>query len=98
MLRGAAGRACFGVVVRAGDADAGGILVQLRGRDGFSVLSQATTAGGTPVWLRATGPTAVDEATAEAYVARQIGRDPDLWVLEFESADRTLPFPGHISD
>jgi hypothetical protein len=86
----------FAAVLRRGDADSGGVLTVLRGRRGLSVLSQVRTADGQPAWLRATGPDPVDQATADAYVARQIGFDPDIWVLEFEVADNIPPFDGKI--
>lgn len=86
----------MGVVVRRGDEDAGGILVVLRGRAGLWVLSQLRAADGEAGWLRATGPAPVDEATADAYVARQLRVDPDLWVLEFDSPDGLPPFEGKI--
>ena len=85
-----------GVVVRSGDPDAGGILVSLRGRDGFVVLSQVRASEGDVAWLRATGTQPVDEPAADAYVARQIRFDPDLWVLEFEAPDLLPPFQGRI--
>lgn len=85
-----------GAVLRRGDADAGGVLVVLRGRDGLSVLSQVRTAGPDIAWLRSTGAAAVDQATADAYLARQVSRDPDLWVIEFESPDLLPPFEGAI--
>lgn len=89
----------YGVVVRRGDADAGGLLVLLRDRQGkISVLSQMRTADGAAAWLRATGPAAVDEPTADGYVARQLRTDPDLWVLEFESPDLLPPFEARIVD
>ncbi len=86
----------YGAVVRKGDPDSGGILVVLRGRKGTAVLSQMRAASGEAAWMRATGPDPVDEATADAYVARQTGFDPDLWVLEFESPDLMPPFEGKI--
>lgn len=89
----AAGRP--GAVLRRGDADAGGVLVVLRGQAGLSVLSQVR-AEGEVSWLRATGPDPVDQATADAYVERQVGRDPDLWVVELESPDLLPPFEGRI--
>lgn len=89
-LGNAAGR--YGVVLRRGDADAGGILVVLRGRDGLCVLSQARSGEGEMAWLRATGPAAVDQATVDAHIARQVRFDPDLWVIEFDSPDLLPPF------
>ncbi len=93
-LGNASGR--YGAVLRRGDADAGGILVVLRGRDGLCVLSQARAASGEAAWLRATGVGAVDQAAADAYVARQLRFDPDLWVLEFDSPDLLPPFEARF--
>jgi hypothetical protein len=86
----------YGAVLRKGDADAGGILVVLRGREGLCVLSQVRTEGGAAAWLRATGAAPVDQGVADAYVARQVKFDPDLWVLEFESPDLRPPFEARI--
>ena len=93
-LGNASGR--YGAALRKGDPDAGGVLVVLRGRDGLSVRSQIRTAEGAGAWMRGTGPGPVDQATADAYVARQVKFDPDLWVLEFESPDLLPPFEGKI--
>lgn len=85
-----------GAVLRRGDPDAGGVLVVLRGREGLVVLSQVQTGSGGISWLRGTGAVAVDQDTADAYVARQTRRDPDLWVLEFEAPDLQPPFEAEI--
>jgi hypothetical protein len=68
----------------------------LHGREGLSVLSQMRTAAGEAAWIRATGPAPVTQEVADEYVARQVRRDPDLWVLEFESPDMLPPFEGRI--
>jgi hypothetical protein len=85
-----------GAVLRKGDADSGGVLVVLRGRDGFSVLSQMRTADGSPAWMRGTGAEPVDQAAADAYVARQAKFDPDVWVLEFDAPDLIPPFEAKL--
>jgi hypothetical protein len=87
--------AAIGVVVTArGDPDAGAILVKLCGREAqATVLAQARSGDGTLGWLRATGPAAVAESDADAYIARQRQRDPDVWVVEIETAE-----PGTVLD
>ena len=80
--------AAVGVAVTArGDPDAGAVLLKLIDREaGVTVLTEARRPDGTAVWLRATGSAPVAEQEADAYIARQRGRDPDLWVVEIESA------------
>ena len=76
----------YGAVLRKGDPDSGGILVVLHGRAGLSVLSQMRTADGEPAWMRATGPAPVDQATADAYVARQLRTWYGSWTSSKEDA------------
>jgi hypothetical protein len=85
-----------GAMLRRGDADAGGILVVLRGREGLAVLSQVRAAGGEVAWMRATGAGVVDQATVDSYIERQLQRDPDLWVLEFAAPDMLPPFEARL--
>ncbi len=85
-----------GAVLRRGDPDSGGIIVVLRGRAGLTALSQTRTQDGEPAWLRGTGKDPVDDATIDAYIARATARDPDVWVVEFESPNMLPPFEGTI--
>ncbi len=85
-----------GAVLRKGDPDSGGILCVLRGREGLVVLSQVRDAEGRAAWLRATGQAPVDDEAADAYVARQVKRDPDLWVVEFDAPDLRPPFEATL--
>lgn len=85
-----------GAVIRRGDPDAGGVLVLLRGREGLVVLSQVRAGEGDVSWMRGTGGAPVDEAGADTYVERQVARDPDLWVIEFEAPDLLPPFEAKI--
>ena len=86
----------YGSVIRKGDPDAGGVLVVLRRGNEVSVLSQMRSADGELAWMRATGADPVDDATADAYIARQVKFDPDLWVLEFDAPDFLPPFEGRV--
>jgi len=86
----------YGVVIRKGDADAGGILLLLRGHAGLVVLTQIRDGEGNPAWLRGTGEVPVEEAEADSYVAKQLRYDPDLWVLEFDAPDYLPPFEAKI--
>ena len=85
-----------GVVLRKGDADSGGVLLVLRGREGLVVLSQVRAGDGALAWMRGTGAAPVDDAAVDAYITRQVRFDPDLWVLEFEAPDLLPPFEARL--
>lgn len=84
------------VVLRKGDPDSGGILVVLRAAEGASVLAQARDAEGRPAWVRGTGEAPADQATVDAYLARQVKRDPDVWVIEIDAPDLLPPFEARL--
>jgi len=87
----------FATVVRHGDDDAGVVLVKLnRGSAGCEVFTPVRDGDGRAAWLRATGAAPVEEAVADAYLARQRGFDPDLWVIEVEDREGRLPFLERI--
>lgn len=76
------------VVARHGFDIAGSILIKVNClNDTCYVLSSSTSMDGNRIWMRATGEARVPEAEADAYIARQIGFDPDLWVLEIEDRE-----------
>lgn len=85
------------MVVRKGDEDAGTILVKVnRGEGKAEIYTQARDAEGRLGWLKASGPEPVDDARAEALIARARDVDYDLWVLDVDSRDGRVPFIDNI--
>jgi len=84
-------------VVRRGDPDVGTVLLKInRFEGGVTVFTQTSTLDDEAAWSRGTGPTPVTEADADAYIARQVARDPDLWVLEIEDRKGEYKMIGKI--
>ena len=84
-------------VVRRGDPDAGTVLLKLnRFEDGVTVYTQASSTGEEPLGSRGTGPNPVSEAEADAYIARQVKYDPDVWVLEIEDRRGQYKLDGKV--
>jgi len=83
------------MVVRRGDERGGTLLLKINRFDaGCKVLSQARDMDGKPGWMAAFSGELVEEKEADAYIARAMERDPDLWVVEIESPDGWHPFEG----
>lgn len=84
-------------IVRRGDPDAGTVLLKLnRFEAGVTVYTQASTIDDAPAWSRGTGPAPVSEAEADAYIARQVKYDPDVWVLEIEDRRGEYRLDGKV--
>ena len=82
-------------VAHKGEAKGGTLLLKLnRLEQGCQVLSQVRDLDGALAWMAAFDGTLVAEAEAEAYIARAVKRDPDLWVIEIEHRDGWHPFEG----
>src|SRR5262249_36328954 len=94
-------------LVRRGDADAGAIYIKLARLDGscqvYAPLSAylETMSSGALIleegraWEPVYSPEAA-EAEADAYLARQANRDPDIWILEVELPEGKL-LPGQAA-
>jgi hypothetical protein len=84
-------------VARRGAAHGGSVLLKLNQLEsGCRVLTQARDIDGKLCWLPALGGRLVPEPEADAYVARAVDRDPDLWVIEIEDRGGRHPFEGKI--
>ena len=85
------------MVRQKGDPDSGAILLKLDlGEAGCSVLSQVRDVEGNPGWMYGGGGELISDSDAESYIKRQIGRDPDLWVVEIEDPQKRYELDGKI--
>ncbi|TDQ81006.1 hypothetical protein A8950_2876 [Dongia mobilis] len=95
-------RQCFArgltaIVAHKGDAWGGAVLVKLNLLGpGCRLLSQTRDEAGEIAWLQVQKGDMMSEADADAYIARQVARDPDLWVVEIEDKAGRNPFPGKL--
>ena len=85
-----------GVVLRKGDAGLG----RRAGGAARPRWARGAVAGAHRRWRAGvdarTGAAPVDQAAADAYVARQVRFDPDIWVLEFDAPDLMPPFEAKL--
>lgn len=83
------------VVARKGHANAGTLILKLNLLErGCRVLTQMRDLDGAMGWMAAFQGGLVPEAEADAYIARAVARDPDLWVVEIEDRAGRNPFGG----
>ena len=84
---------CYAVLRRRGAAEAGAIFVKLDRLDGRaalyapapqSELAESAERGVERLWRRAHKEDWVEPAEVERRLAREIGFDPDLWIIEVE--------------
>ena len=81
------------VLRRRGDPDAGALLVKVSRLDGLASLFARTYGhDGAIAWHRTTGEDWVAEADGEARLAREIGFDSDVWIVEVEDPKGLNPF------
>ena len=84
-------------VAHRGEKNTGTLLLKLNLLDkGCRLLSQARDLDGAMAWLPALRGELVAESDADAYIARAVERDPDLWVVEVEHREGWHPFDGKV--
>lgn len=82
----------FGMVLRKGEPDAGTILVvfvdsQSIGQSKASAFERLPRADGSRSWVRTRTQDIENKQEFEAYLARRMAQDRDLWVVELTIAD-----------
>ncbi len=78
---------------RRGDADAGALLVKVSRLDGTAaIFARSQSLDGGLEWRRATGEDWVSDEAAEERLTKEIGFDPDVWIVEVEDPEGRNPF------
>ena len=84
-------------IAHKGDPTAGTVMLKLNQLErGCRVLTQVRDAVGDLCWMTALGGALVQEVEADAYIARSISHDSDLWVIEVEERNGRHPFEGRV--
>ena len=89
LLRRAAAGGGFATVARRGDEDRGDAVVKVVSASGAAVYGRAFDPDAPePIFVRLPEHApATDEAAVDAYLARRIEADTDLWIIEIEDRD-----------
>lgn len=73
-------------ILKRGDETAGAVIVKHLRPDGTAVVyARRYDIDGDIIWERATGEAPVTDKEADAYIARRVKSDADLWAVEVES-------------
>src|SRR5690242_20722655 len=84
-------------VIHRGEAMGGTVIVKLNQLElGCRVMTQARGPDGALGWLPGFENRLVPEAEVDAYIARAVRRDPDVWVLEVEDRAGRHLFDGKM--
>jgi hypothetical protein len=88
-IRRCAGEGSSAVVVRHGDDDAGAIFIRVNRLDGTSLLFGPAPAGFIEAardrqWVACLDASGAVDEKVDAYLAREVEFDPDLWIVEVE--------------
>ncbi len=89
-----AGRGIFHYIINKGEQNSGIVLLKLNGLTGKCrlLIQQRNFETNEMGWTAALAEEMVEEAKADEYIQRSIGRDPDLWVIEVEDREMVNPF------
>lgn len=97
-LRPLADQGIYHYIRQRGERNSGVILLKLNGLAGkCRLLNQQRNLDGQLGWINALREEFIEESQVDAYIARSVLRDPDLWVIEIEDRAMANPFEGKIA-
>jgi hypothetical protein len=86
LLRRCEGAGANAYLVRRGAEEAGAVFLKVNRLDGSAFVLSPARRGEERVWTKPLGESA-DEARVADYFTRQIGFDPDIWIIEIEDRE-----------
>ena len=99
IIRSAQSSNLFATILRSGDKDNGIILLKLRRKDNKSILlGKVLTVDGFYKWndLFYNENNWIDEIDVDKRIKKEIGFDPDIWILEIETENFWHPLEDKI--
>ena len=91
-LRRCSAEAIPAVVVHGGERMGGAVMLKIyQPGVGCRLLSQMRDLDGNLSWYPAHQEDVIEEPDADERIRRATDRDPDLWVIEIETRDGTIP-------
>ena len=92
-LRSCSAQGIPAVVIHSGERMGGSVMLKIYAPPGrCRLLSLTRTLDGKLAWYSAHKEDHIDEVEAGERIAKAIGRDPDLWVIEIEPGNGAHPF------
>ena len=86
LIRRAEGSGANAYLVRRGAEEAGAVFLKVNRLDGTSRVLSPARRGEERVWTKPLGE-AANAALCDAYFARQVRFDPDIWIVEIEDPE-----------
>lgn len=88
----------FAAIARKGDADAGAVAVKVYlGARRARLFMQSRDIDGAPVWRAPLGGEE-DETAIDAFLAREVSIDPDMWIIEIEDREGRAFLDAPVAD
>jgi len=84
------------VLIHKGDPSSGTVLLKINRLDGTNIVLSQIRLDEERVWSPVSDKPTLSDSEADAYLARQVDFDPDVWVLEIEDKQGRCWFPGRV--
>lgn len=84
-------------IINKGAASSGLVLLKIYAPgEGALLMQQQRALDGEMGWMALFKGAVTPEGEVDAYIARSVARDPDLWAIEIEDREKRNPFEGKV--